>query len=99
MQLIIVSNRVNPQQIHSLWGASVTLQDVGLLVGDEDDKKLLQWLVNISNMIGLDSGVLLSRAGQLGERSNQPLDSSASHLPELTRDEGCVVMERKRSFD
>lgn len=95
---MIVSDRLNPQQIHSLWRPSVTLQDVGLLVGDEDDKKLLQWLVNISNMIGLDSSVLLSRAGQLGERGNQPLDSSASHLPELTRDEGCVVMEIKRPF-
>lgn len=92
---MIVSNRVYQQQIHSLWGVSVTLQDVGLLVGDEDDKKLLQWLVNISNMIGLDSSVLLSRAGQLGERGNQTLDSSASHLPELTRDEGYVVMEIK----
>lgn len=75
------------------------MQDVGLLVGDEDDKELLQWLVYISNMIRLDGGVLLSRAGQLGERGNQTLDSGASHLTELARDESCVMMmEIKKAF-
>lgn len=95
-----VRNRANTHQTHSLWRITVTLQDVGLLVGDEDDKELLQWLVYISNMIGLDGSVLLSRAGQLGERGNQTFDSGASHLTKLTRDESCVMMmEIKKAFD
>jgi hypothetical protein len=50
--------------------ANVTLEDVGLLVGDKDNEKLLERLVYITNMVRLDGRVLLSAASQLGERSN-----------------------------
>ena len=64
------------------------MENVGLLVGDEDDEKLLQRLVYVAHMVSLDRGVLLSAASQLGEGCNQAFDSGAGHLSELTRDEG-----------
>lgn len=68
--------------------AEVTLQDVGLFVGDENDEQLFQWLIYVTNVFRLDGGVLLASAGQLWEGSDKALDSGARHLPELTRDEG-----------
>lgn len=66
-----------------------TLQDVGLLVGDKDNEQLFQGLVNIADMIGLDSGVLLAAAGELWERGDQAFNSGPRHLSKLTRDERC----------
>lgn len=43
------------------------LQDVGTLVGDEQDVKLLEWLINESHIGRLYRGVLRVGRDELGE--------------------------------
>ena len=72
------------------------MQDVGLLVGNKDNEQLFQRLVNITDMVGLDSGVLLTAAGQLWEGGDQTLNPGPRHLPKLARDERLFESERKK---
>jgi hypothetical protein len=58
-----------------------------LTVGDQDDVELVQWLVDESNIILLDGGVLSPRIRKLGERSQKGLNSRAGDLTELARED------------
>lgn len=51
------------------------LQDVRLPVGDENDVKLVQGLVDEAHIILLDGGVLRARVGELRERGQESLNS------------------------
>lgn len=59
------------------------LEDVGLAVGDEDHIELVEGLVDKSNIVLLDSGMLCAAVGQLRERGKESLNSGTGHLTEL----------------
>lgn len=63
------------------------LQDVGLPVRDEDHVKLVKGLVDKSDVVLLDGGVLGTAVGELGERRQQGFDSRSGHLAELPRED------------
>lgn len=58
------------------------LEDVGLLVGDEDHVQLVQGLVDESDIVLLDNGVLGARVGGLGERGEESFDAGALDVVE-----------------
>lgn len=51
------------------------LQNVGLAVGDENHVELVERLVNESDIVLLDGGVLGAAVGLLGERRQESLNS------------------------
>lgn len=58
------------------------LKNVGLLVGDEDHVQLIQGLVDESDIVLLDDGVLGARVGGLGERGEEGFDTGALDIVE-----------------
>jgi hypothetical protein len=58
-----------------------------LTVGDQDDVKLVQWLVDESDIVLLHGGVLGPRIRKLGERSQKGLNARAGDLAELARED------------
>ena len=63
------------------------LQDVGLAVGNEHHVELIQGLVDEADVVLLHGGVLGARVGQLGEGSQESLNSRPGHLAELSRED------------
>ena len=63
------------------------LQDVGGLGGHQQHVQSLQRLVDVADTLRLHKRVLLPRAYQLGEGSQEPLHSRPRHLHKLTRQE------------
>ena len=49
----------------------------------------LHRLIHVSNVLGVDVGVLLSGVDELRERREQALDADPRHVHELTGHEGC----------
>ena len=70
------------------------LEDVGRLVGDEEEVQLslLHGGVHVPDVLGLDVRVLGARADELGERGEQALDANARHRDVLARHQGCGRM-------
>lgn len=63
------------------------LEDVGLAVGDEDHVELVEGLVDETDIVLLDGGVLRAAVGQLGERGEEGFDARPGHLAELSRED------------
>lgn len=61
------------------------LQDVGLLVGNEDNVQLVQWLVHKADIVLLDRRVLRSGLRQLRKRREERFNSRPRNLAELPR--------------
>src|SRR5436190_120832 len=64
------------------------LENVGLLVGDENHVELVQGLVDKSDVVLLDRGVLGARVGGLGESGKQGLDARTLHVMERSGKDG-----------
>lgn len=62
------------------------LQNVGLAVCDEDHVELVKRLVDESDIILFDSGVLGARVGELREGGKEGFNSGSGHLTELSRE-------------
>ena len=56
------------------------LENVGLLVGDEHHVKLIQGLIDKSNIVLLDGSVLCSGVGGLGEGGEKGFDARPLHV-------------------
>jgi hypothetical protein len=69
-------------------GGSTDLEDIGSLVGDNEDVEVLEGLVDEPDVVGLDGGVLGAGGDELGEGGEEAFDSRFRHLDELTRDDG-----------
>lgn len=67
------------------------LQDVGLLVGNEDNVQLVQRLIHKANIVLLDRRVLRSGLGQLRERCEKRFNSRPRNLAELSRQHGLAA--------
>lgn len=63
------------------------LEDVGLAVGDEDHVELVQGLVDKTDVVLLNCGMLRTAVGQLGERGEESFDARPGHLAELSRED------------
>ena len=70
---------------------SAHLQDVAGLVGDEQDVKLLERLVDKSHICRLDRGVLRVDGDEFGERREQAVYTRSRDRSKLPRQEGCNV--------
>ena len=62
-------------------------QDVGLAVGNKHHVQLIKGLVDEADVVLLHRRVLGARVGQLGERSQESLNSRPGHLAELSRED------------
>jgi hypothetical protein len=63
------------------------LENVRLAVGDQDNVQLIQWLVNESYVVLLDSGVLGLRIRKLGERGEESFNARSGNIAELARED------------
>jgi hypothetical protein len=69
------------------------LEDVGLLVGEEDEEVRVQWLINVSHSVRLDISVFRGR-NQLGEGGEETFDAGTGHVHVLPRQDGCRGQQR-----
>jgi hypothetical protein len=67
------------------------LEDVGLLVGDEHHVELVERLVDESDVVLLDRGVLSARVGRLGKSSEEGLDARPLHIVERSGKDGLAA--------
>ena len=67
------------------------LENVGLLVGDEHHVELVQGLVDKSDIVLLDSGVLRSGVCSLGEGGEEGLNARALHIVERSGKDGLAA--------
>ena len=63
------------------------LENVAALVGDEQDVELLEWLVDESDIGGLNGGMLGIGRDEFGERSEQTIDMRSGDGTELSGEE------------
>ena len=59
------------------------LKDVGVLVGDDEHVQGLHGLVEVPHAVGLDEGVLLANAHELGEGCKEALNAGLAQLYKL----------------
>jgi hypothetical protein len=68
-----------------------------LAVGNEDHVKLVEGLVNESNVVLLDDGVLCAAIGEFGERGEESFYARSWHLSELSREDSFPSTGTNRS--
>ncbi len=67
------------------------LEDVGLLVGDEHHVEFVQGLVDESNIVLLNGGVLGARVGGLGKGGEEGLDTRPLDVVECSGEDGLAA--------
>jgi hypothetical protein len=73
------------------------LENVGLSIGDENHVKLVEGLVNESDVILLDSRVLRTAIGKFGKRGEEGFYARSWHLSELSREDSFPSTGANRS--
>ena len=66
------------------------LEDIGRLVGDEEDVEIFERLVDITDFGSFYGGMLAVGGNEFRERCEEGFDSGPRHRVELTRKHGCT---------
>lgn len=73
------------------------LENVGLAVGDENHVKLVEGLVNETDIVLFDGRMLSTAVGMLGERGKKRFYARSRHLTELSREDSFPSTGANRS--